>query len=447
MANRSELSNAQLTTALSELMGQLDVLTRRNDNQRDEIQEANERAAAAETAIQGLRQAAEDAATAARGSQAAAVNAVQAAQNAQAVAAGHPFGHGGGGGGGGGGFPVRRETPKQFPITFSNTREEDWTIFKHNFKVMARLQGLSEDHKKWMLQACLRGEASRVMMWQDHEGTETFEELLTIYETKFLPPSASDTAKVKYEATRQLPKEDLVHYSSRLLANFQRAYPDQVNIVTEVDSALVRAFVRGLNSREEAKHVARTTPHNYNTALDAALKEHSVQTASFNYQHYHTGGARGGAEPMDIGSIEWMEEELQISAMSGNPPRCYYCQQFGHTRNQCPAYKRHLANGGKPQKGPGYAGASQGAGQNFKKFSKSAGGDKQDRPKQPAGGQRQEGRHDFRRKKMAALISEMNALQAEDEGEGEEEEEDPPQGNEGGEDGNPGDHQPEGFSS
>ena len=388
------VTEAEMHQALDELVDKMKQMNAETQTLKQALIKAEDRVRDAETM-------ADRAAQRAQGSHDAAVNAIAAAQNANAIAMGMP------GGGAAAAAALRKKEPKVFPISFSGGKDDDWIVFKHNFKVHARLQPLlTDDEKKFLLQASLKGEASRVMMWEEHEGPVTFEQMLNIYEAKFLPPSASDEAKVKYENTRQLPKEDLVHYSSRLLANFQRAYPDQKEIQNLVDGPLTRMFIRGLQSRKEAEHVMRTSPHNLDSALAAAQKEHAVQSGSF--QHFHPGGGRGGAEAMDCSAIQWNDDELRIAALNGGPPRCYFCNLFGHTRADCPSYKKHLASGGKPQRGIGTGGA--GTGRRFINNRGGGGAGAGDKRPRPPGQKPPGGRPDYRAKRMNAMMEKMDGI-------------------------------------
>jgi Zinc knuckle len=240
---------------------------------------------------------------------------------------------------GGGAVPhASRHLPT---LTFEGKDTDDWLSFRDSFLNTARFQGYSDQQAKRALKACMRGVANLTTSQVDHEvNGQTIDQLLDVYEEMFLPPSASDMARTKFEAADQMPKESILQYHGRLRVLYARAYPD----LHANQDPLLRRFAQGLRRLRVREHVLRSRPANYGAALQAAQAEQAIMDATAYLTSHPTGGAAGGPEPMELGAVP------------GRPPgKCHTCQKPGHFAKDCRSSKARAGSSSSSGKGAGGA--------------------------------------------------------------------------------------------
>jgi hypothetical protein len=239
-----------------------------------------------------------------------------------------------------------QQPPRLPQLTFENTESDDWLMFRQAFLNHLRYYRCDDEQGRRALLSCMRGLAFRAISALDHEGGLDLQQLLAEYERKFLPPAASDTARMKFETAVQGAKEDILPFHGRLLTLYQRAWPD----IPFQPRQLIRAFARALNRRGLRLAILRRDPATYEEALDLALREQAAQVASLAVPG--TAPAPGGAgaeEPMEIGALT-------------KDARCYNCDRPGHIARDCRARPRAggSSTGGAPA-GAAAAAANAGA--------------------------------------------------------------------------------------
>lgn len=325
--------------------------------------------------IQALQQ------TAAQAQQDAA-DAAQTAAQAAAAAAGV-------------GGPAPAQRPNRIKVdTFGNESREDWLVYKHHFEQARQLNQYTQDEAKLALASAMRGRAAAAVMdLQVLDPNQTFGEFLESYENRFLPASASQLARTRFEQARQNKNEEILDFHARLRMLWHKAYPGALDV-----EPLIRHFSFGLRRKEVREQVVRSNPATYGAALEAAQNESSVLASCRN----EFGGNANGAEAMEIGSINAMKKvgkalaamdkrrtpglASKVEAPKGGS--CHFCDRPGHWRNNCPLLdkaKRFL--NGRPKGG---AGAKSSAG-NWRKRLR--------QPANPSGGNK--------RGRFVALLEEL----------------------------------------
>ena len=121
---------------------------------------------------------------------------------------------------------------------------EDWKVFLEIFRCTALFYGYNDQQARQALKACLREDAARAV--QDinpNQPNLTFDQLVELYEERFMPAAQSATAQAIFDNARQDPKESILQWHARARTLFLRAYP---NDDAQNSTQLIRKFVLGL---------------------------------------------------------------------------------------------------------------------------------------------------------------------------------------------------------
>ena len=220
---------------------------------------------------------------------------------------------------------------------FGNEPSDDWLVFKHHIDTVCRLNGYNDLQSRLALASAMTGKAALATLDIDPrqrvDGADiTFTQLLALFEARFLPGSASQMARIRFDAARQGPNEAVLEFHSRLRALHNKAYPaaaDEVN--------LVRKFTMGLRRKELRMQVMRSNPATYAGALELAQNEASVLQM---VKVTELGASIAGEEPMEIGAVEDPQNKTG---------ECHFCEASGHWKRDCPLWKKaqQLLRGGK----------------------------------------------------------------------------------------------------
>jgi hypothetical protein len=209
--------------------------------------------------------------------------------------------------------------PRMPQLTFRNELNEDWLMFRGAFENYARYNEYDDLQGKRALLHCMKDKALLTAMQLKHEDcTTTMEQMIEMYQEKFLPPAASDRARSLFDNARAGPREEPLSWSNRLHVLHHRAYP---NKEAETDEQLIRKYARGFPQRRLKDHIQRMEALTYSDALKYALKEWALME-----DHEYVGGPYvekgrvGRGEPMEVGSLQ---------------PRCAYCNLYGHYESSC----------------------------------------------------------------------------------------------------------------
>ena len=218
-------------------------------------------------------------------------------------------------------------------MSFGNEPQEDWLVFKHHFNNVVRLNHYTDEQARLALAAAMKGKAALATM--DLDPDEVDLDILTFldrYEARFMPASASQIARVRFDAARQGQHEDVLEYHARLRALHNKAYPGALDEVQ-----LIRKFTMGLRKREVRMQVLRQNPDNYSLALQAAQNETSV----LQMVRVTELGAAPGVEPMEIGAMDGPSPSPAQGRNQGQKAgNCHFCGEPGHWKGECELLKK-----------------------------------------------------------------------------------------------------------
>lgn len=213
---------------------------------------------------------------------------------------------------------------------FGNEGQEDWMVFKHHISSVVMLNQYNDYQARLALSSAMTGKAALATLDIDPTAAGlTYPLMLAAFEGRFLPASASQMARVKFDAARQGPSETVLDFHARLRSLYNKAYPNAVDVVN-----LIRRFTMGLRRREVRTQVLRHNPHTYENALEVALNESSV----LQMVKVTELGATQGVEPMEIGA---MNEDAN-RAKQDKRGKCHYCDRPGHWKAECRLLKKNM---------------------------------------------------------------------------------------------------------
>jgi hypothetical protein len=227
--------------------------------------------------------------------------------------------------------------PRMPNIFFENKPEEDWEAFKRSFLNLCFTQKWDDTTAKCCLYYCVRGQAFRTISLMNPQDQDMdLAEMMKTLDKKFLPPSASELARERFDNAVQQPKELVLDWHSRVLLLYQRAYP--VEAKHTLNQAM-RRFIKGLSVSELRKQVRAREPKDYDEALEIALLWHAILTGE-NYQPGLHDKARG---PQPLDHLSAMEDKTEEGVGARNSIavlkdqlQCHSCGQFGHFSRECP---------------------------------------------------------------------------------------------------------------
>ena len=265
---------------------------------------------------------------------------------------------------------------KWMPVPkFGNRPEDDWLTYRQQFEHITSLNQMTQNEIKLALAGSITGSAAATI--SDilvNDPTKDGAGLLDAYEARFLPASASELAKVTFEAATQLPKETALNFHGRVRNLYNRAYTRDRN-----EEHMTRRFILGLRSKEVREMVMRARPQNYEAALYAAQNENAVRHVTTLTQlgaRVPQGGVAGGDEPMEVNAVYGLKKPggmghgrpqgqrtdrpggarggqdrtfrnpapagagaAQPTQVRGN---CYFCKETGHWKKHCPLFGKAL---------------------------------------------------------------------------------------------------------
>jgi hypothetical protein len=216
--------------------------------------------------------------------------------------------------------------PKQPPNFKFDGKNDDWITFKQRFKDYVVLVQYTEQQAKYALRTCMVDDAARAIADIDiADPLRTCDHILTAYEACFMPAASSSLAQTIYERALQGPHEDVLHYHGRLRDLHARAYPN----AGADQTALIRAFAKGLYRSDVRKQVFRDAPANYQAALTSAQREQAVQDSTSGYKKVT------GYPPTTKSHHHNEVEDMDINALDEAKSKCYKCSKVGHFARNC----------------------------------------------------------------------------------------------------------------
>jgi hypothetical protein len=169
--------------------------------------------------------------------------------------------------GGGGGHKTSK---------FSSAEGTEWRIWRRNFEQTLQING-------WANERCQR-EAAAAMESSAAEFTSdiprfvagrNIQDMLNLYETRFLPAAAGQLAAAQFQMAAQMDGEQIAVWHARLRTIFERAFPGE-NI--QNSRLLINKFVLKLADSNIRQWTHRANPATYKAAMTAASNEAASQS-------------------------------------------------------------------------------------------------------------------------------------------------------------------------
>ena len=245
--------------------------------------------------------------------------------------------------------PPPRPNPQVKLRPYGNEPHEDWLVFKGHFNRIKALNNYTNRQSVLALAAAMTGKAAAAVLDIDTDDRDDPDALLEEYENRFLPASASQMSRVKFDQALQGKDESLLDYHARLRSLWNKAYPG-----AREDTQLIRKFNLGLRRKEVREQVVRANPQTYGRALEAAQNEASVVQV-VNASEIGAATAANQVEPMDISAIRAAVNDIPLdtppaecvgaigdTSTGAAKRKCFICDKEGHWRNECPVLRRAI---------------------------------------------------------------------------------------------------------
>lgn len=203
--------------------------------------------------------------------------------------------------------------------TFSSAVGTDWLVWKRNFVTTATINQWGDLRRRREIAASMEGLAARAVEDIPFEGDEwdvdaTYEDLLTRYEERFMPPAESELSLVSFETAAQNDEESTLQWSARCRELYRRAYPNG----NPGDRQLINRFILGLKDPQVREYTWDQRPANYTDAVTAANNKtasKAVLAATSSKRGVHS-----------------------INALKVSDGKCFFCEQPGHMQVECPGW-------------------------------------------------------------------------------------------------------------
>jgi hypothetical protein len=233
-----------------------------------------------------------------------------------------------------------------------------------------RFHAYTEEAGKRALKHAMKGVACLATAGIDPEDVAlTTNDMLNLYEAKFMPPASSDLARARFETAVQLQTENILQWHARLKILWYRAYGAAGAAAGGGaagafgplgEAVVVRSFARGLKNKKVREHVLRTQCNTYDEALQAAQTEQAViDSTSWIPGSMPNFPSNIGGAVSKGGKSHSGEEPMEIGAMGSGRIQCHTCHQFGHIAKDCGLMKKPAggagATGGHKPRGGGAA--------------------------------------------------------------------------------------------
>ena len=215
------------------------------------------------------------------------------------------------------------------PDSFESGDSVEWATWRQHIGDVIAINAWQCERAKLEIRAAMKGTAARSVAEiplgnNVAPGLVTPENLLNLYEAKFMPAAAGQLAQVEFSSAAQAPSDTVLTWHTRLRESFVRAFPlDAAN--AENNQHLIGRFAQGLLDQGTSRYVLIQQPATYVAALTCAQR-----VEASNVILGTPGGSKGG-----VGSLNSMD------AVQG-AMKCWYCSG-AHSRNECDAYKKAAA--------------------------------------------------------------------------------------------------------
>ena len=212
---------------------------------------------------------------------------------------------------------------------FSSADGPEWTTWRANFKIVARINDWKDLRSRREAAASLEGLAARTVADIDAEDADDIDALLDLYESRFLPAAQSELAQQSFDGAKQADGETVLQWHARCRELFQRAYPGDDTDCRQ----LIQKFALGLTDDEVRAWTWKQRAVSYQAVLLAANNETAAKAVLTQSRSAHGrrglhafGGNAGGG-----------------SRATGGPEtrKCFFCERPGHIQADCRTFANY----------------------------------------------------------------------------------------------------------
>jgi hypothetical protein len=155
------------------------------------------------------------------------------------------------------------------------------------------------------------------------------EQLLLLYDAKFVTPAAAANSRQMLFSAHQLDEESILLWHSRLYGLYKRAYPLVAIADVDVNIDLIEKFLKGLSDKGIGRQASTYNPDTYTAALDDAQQaSRIVHGWDLPSAFCHSGGAVQSIQA----PLPAIRAILPKAPFSGE---CHYCHITGHRASEC----------------------------------------------------------------------------------------------------------------
>src|SRR6056300_272324 len=207
--------------------------------------------------------------------------------------------------------------------------DDDWASWRSNFNMVCLGNGWDDKTGKAAAYIAMKGRAARATRNIKTSDADKVTDLLDKFEKVFLPESATAYAMSLFQLAKQEEGESSLDWHTRIGDLYARAYPSKTD--SETSAELILRFCHGFRDRSLVFRLYNPKPKTFSEALEKAQADEASS-------HIASDGRGAGATSKKIASLSTTEDLL---ASLGISPSCWYCQQKGHIKAECPKRKRN----------------------------------------------------------------------------------------------------------
>lgn len=273
------------------------------------------------------------------------------------------------------------------PRTFSSTDAEAWLQFIRHFRTCKRINQWGDNRAKNELEAAMDGKAAGRVQRLEVDTYNTFDDMVTAYEGKFIHVADGQLARAEFYKAKQLKDETALDWHGRLEQLHLRAWRNVDDHARNLDEPLIHSFIEGLHNPTIYAKVIEARPANFAACLTQAQNQEAVvsQVQNRMRQAKANGQTLAMLAGLDIAAAGRGKEGWRKGGNGPNPPSgsakvrfagtpgCWECGSMEHQGKHCVLRKKKRADAAKRAGGQSnYSNRGGGGGQD--KGSYSSGG-------------------------------------------------------------------------
>jgi hypothetical protein len=232
---------------------------------------------------------------------------------------------------------------------FSSGDGLEWITWKKHFELVCDINGwkgepnanaadllIADEKMRREAKASMSGLAARMVSDLQHDAAGVdIEQLLTKFESRFLPQAASDLARMMFRQACQLEGETAIQWHTRARELYHRAQPT-ANLETAQE--LKDCFVLGLRIREVKQCVWDAKPPTLSECLEKATNKEAGLLVTQGYAL----GPPTAVETRRRSGINAMNPQFNRGDNKGDNQRgrnklvCWNCGDPNHFKRDCP---------------------------------------------------------------------------------------------------------------